>query len=427
MDQLREGGIASVRVLKIAVDKVDGDWKETTARWFTMQRLMGDVANRFWRVWIALHTLNDSEAKYKAWLDARAKDKASAGPCPVEFLPPGFADKMNQSALDAAGLGNLHSRCPGLLINVMQQDYFSRKSEKVPSLKRWQAILLGHEAIPSFNPSQPIRFDNKNSKVIAKDGKLVVELSGWRTPREGKSGVSTVDVLHLKCVGQRDRQQYELVKRLASGEWLARGSILRFDESNRKWMVHLCYRFTQPEPTQIDPDNVAFLRCGSKVPFILKRPGQRAVWLQRRGGHIADYRERVFQLRLNKSMNYRVATNRKGHGFRAANKWRAKSEWIWRHFTKRINQHVAKDAVEWCVRNGCGTLVYQMPADRYAETRQVAGDIKGSTWPYFDLQTWLNNKANGTGVNVIAHKCGEGKAGPSPSKKGVKHKQKAGV
>lgn len=427
MDSLRDDHIAGTKVLKIVVDHVDGDWTETTRRWFELQRLMGQIANRFWRKWIALHELNESEAKYKTWLDSRKTDKKTAGDCPVEFLPPGFTKDMNQTALDAAGLGHLHSRCAGLLVNVMQQDYFSRKSEKVPSLKRWQAILLGHEAIPSFMPLQPIRFDNKNSRIVSVGGKMLIELSGWRTPREGKTGISTVDTLHLKCVGQRDRQQYELIKRIESGEWKARGSILRYDDAAKKWMVHLCYAFDQPKPKSLDPNKVAYLRCGSKVAFLIRERGKRATWLQRRGGHITDYRERLFQLRLNKAANYRVATNRKGHGFRAANKWRARSEWTWRHFTKRINQHVANDAIKWCQANGCGTLVYQMPAGRYAETRQVAGDIKGSTWPYFDLQTILNYKANGSGVNVVVHKCGEGRETVTKPAKGVKQKAKTGV
>lgn len=399
MEEIRDR-IHGVKTLKLEVDRVDGDWKETTTRWFALSRMCGHLANRFWRKWQAFHELNDSDSKYQAWLSN--KD----GKCPVEFFPPGLKEAIDTAGRESCGLANLNGRCAGLLMQAMNNDYFSRKSDKCPKLKRWQAILLSREAAPTMRELLGIRFDNDNGSVVSNGRQITVEISAWRLPREGMRASGVRDVIHIKDSTKRDKQQLKLAQKLASGEWTPKGSILRYDESTRKWFVHLCYTIPK-ERHDLDDSRTAYLIPGRNVPFYIRERGKRSVWLQARGQHIEGIRTGLALERMQRSANYRLASLRKGHGRKSATKWRATSSRKWSNFVRRINHGTSHRAIKFCIDNGIRNLVYFKPNAVCAENRNVSGKLKTSSWEFHNLGEMLKNKGQHVGVVVKIEECGK--------------------
>ncbi len=202
--------------------------------------------------------------------------------------------------------------------------------------------------------------------------------------------------------GKRVRSQIEVFRRIAAGEYKFCGSLLQYDERKRKWFVLLTYQ--QPvEHAETDPEKTAYLWPGSSVPFLFRGPGfDHWLWMEGRGWHIADMRQRIFHERRSRSDNYRRVTARKGKGRNHANRWRKALSRKWSEFVKRVNHKVSHDAVKYCVEKGIGRLVYLKPLGVVAENRAIsqlgATDRDQSTWEFFQLKTMLSNKCTTAGI-----------------------------
>jgi len=409
---------AAIRVAKFEVDSVDGaDWKQLNERWFATMDLCRKAANLYYETWLVWHVQNRSALKLIEWFERRkAEGIKEAGPCPVEVLPKELA-KLIYNTISHRHR-SIQINVVTLLMQVLYKSLSSGKAAK-GSLPKWSAILLHNEGMPMFTRQDfPIPFSPVNAKLIVDGEHRWIELKTWRLPVEGKAAcVAVTDRIKLRMTGKRCKEQLLKFEKIASGEWAFKGSELCYDRNNKKWFVNLCYQCPS-HVAELNPAQVAYLVPGRTRPFHLIVEHEANQWLQGRGHHITAMRERVWTKRAELNYGTKKTTSlRGGHGTKAAMKWRERWSRVWREFAKRVNHKVSKDAVDWCVLNGIGTLIYCKPNGRSAERRMVSGNYKNSTWEFFDLGSKLAYKCNDRGVVLKVLEFGKDVAsGPVLSK-----------
>lgn len=409
MKKQAKAHVSVVRTVKLPIDKVSGDWKATTQRWRETERQVQQCANMIWREWERWHLANDSIAQQKAWLEKRAADgKDAAGKPPVVAVSPELQKQIYYTL--QREFPQLHGRVWGLLLNKIVATIKTRKAAR-GSLPGWLAILFCHEGRPSYTHPLPIPFDAKNAKLsIDDDGTPVVELRSWKP---GDAEPSIVDTIRLWHKGLRIRSQYEGFRKIVAGEWKFCGSSIAWSRTDNRWYVHLAFQRPKHKAKGLSKKRTATLFPGRRIPFVMfdhqtkkaREPG-RWLWLQQRGHHIASVRRRVFGMRRDWNANYKLASQRKGHGHPGESPWSRK----WREFVKRINHQVSSDAVAQCVRQGIGRLVYLQPQGGCVETRFVSTAGRTgrdqSTWEFFQLKSMLEWKCQDVGIEFVCVKSG---------------------
>ena len=396
----------AVKVAKFKVIGVDGldknGFKESKKRWLRQADEVKQVSNLILQTWLHWHIENDSANKLRGWLDKRKelKDKKirvnKAGACPVVAVSKELSKIIYDKTREL--FPHIHTRTLSLLQSRVLSTLKAKKAAK-GSLPGWSSILLCNESLPTYSHTQPIPFNNKNSKLIEKSGRLSIEV---RTQLE-KPGKGFSEELKLFSNGRRVRSQVQIFKKILSGEFKFKGSNLRYNQGDNTWYVEICHQTPVHRREDIDKGKVAYLVPGRDVPFKLVIPGRkRHVWLQHRGHHIESQRKRVFNARRSHGRNYRNATTRKGKGYQHANRWRDKYSRMWQNFVKRVNHNTSQKAVSECLERGIGKLVYCKPGGVVSENRVVSklGSTgrDQSTWEFFQLKTMLEYKCQRVGI-----------------------------
>ena len=451
--------LTSMRITSFEVKTVAGEWKETTRRWMSDCQRNKEIANLAWEAWSVWHAKNGSRDKLREWLTAREeKGVKAAGKCPVEALPAVLSKGIYREAVMWAP--EMHTRDVVLLLNTIQQTMKSRKAAK-GNLPGHSAILLLQEARPSFTRPYPILFDRANCGILPatpEDGK---NFRFWicvnRIPRNGTTAESIKDVLTLRCTGANVRSQLAILKRIDSGEkarnlaitevearyksrlkgaakkapihavykaakraaidaveschYILCGSQLVWSQGKRKWFVRICYRMTREAPAPLDPERSAVFYARKDWPFSLLLPDRRRM-PGGRGRYIAPVRRQLLIQRWNRQANYRNAGQcNKGHGRTRAGagpQWKLQQRW--KDFCKRVNHGFAREAVEACAADRCGRLVFYQPESDWGASRflsnagKVAGRSDSTGWPWFQLKTFLEQKCEEKGIELLVIK-----------------------
>ena len=395
----------AVRVTRIQVKEVDGNWADTVTRWFETMKMVRRAANLFYETWLVWHIQNQSREKIEAWLNARKEDKSAAGKCPVDCVNGELSKVIYEKLISQ--FPHVHNRVLGLLQNRLTSDIKTKVAAN-GSLPGWTATLLHNQGMPSLTKREyPIPFDVRCGKLVRKSStERLIELSTWRIPRDGKAATSITDSIVLETAGRKCQRVAKEFDNIISGLWQYKGSSLIYDDKKRKWSVLISYQCPS-RAVDLDKSRVAYLVPGRRCPFYVWSKGLRDVWLQGNGRHITEARERAWKLRAEKNSSAKHMLNRKGHGRKSANKWRAMSSKSWRNFVSNVNHAVSKKAVDWCVANNIGTLVYIQPSGAFAESRYVSGSYKNSTWEFHHLKTKLAYKCQDRGVEFKTHERGD--------------------
>lgn len=389
----------AIRAVKLPVDTVEGDWKETTQRWHELQSKVTQMSNMIWREWEIWHVQHDTISVWKEWYERWKEIGKEAGHPPVEAVPNELSKLIYRKLRDE--FPDVHSRVVDLVKNPTLKRISSQSAAK-GSIKSWLAILLCNEGRPSFTKPLPIPFDKKNTKLEMTDDRHPTVTLRMEKP-EGSTKY-TSDVIRLLYRGKSLRSRYEAFKKILAGEWEFKGSSLSYEKSEKKWYVNLMYSRPVQVVPNLDHSKRAFVLPFKDLPFVFhdqsaKGHRQRWTWLQGRGYHIGAVRHRAFTERISRNENYSRATRRKGHGHSG----RKEAKRTWYHFVRSVNDKVSRSAVDECVRRGIGQLVFVQPKDAVAQNRFVstAGRTDKrdhSSWEFFTLKTAIKNKCHAVGI-----------------------------
>lgn len=384
----------AVRVLKLKI--INGN-PDQWSRWTDLTRQCQQITNMIWQVWMGWHLRNDSRNELIAWLEARKINKKKAGKCPVEAVSQKLAKEIYDSL--KVSYPEVHNRVWGLLMSRVVSSIKTRKASS-GSLPGWSAILLCHEAIPSFTKPLPILFDSRNAHpkgaIQFIDGKPTVQIRIAR-----KSGKSDMENLVLAYRGKRCASQVATARKIASGEYEFCGSQLYRDSFDNKWYVALCYRQPTKIDQELDKKKSAVLFPSAFVPFRMTAHGE-LYDLQGDGKHIEQVRNRCFGARRAYAANYRFTESGRGHGRTRAIRLKGREKWArrWREFVKRVNNKVSFDAVRLCQKNRCGEMVLRVPEGKKRNNRNICKSEgrDQTSWEFFQLQTMLEQKCQAVGI-----------------------------
>lgn len=421
----------AVRTAKFEIVRAISEDGEHYKRWDAMVEAMQEAKNLAHQLWLNWHlehgTADRVRAANETWKAWHNEPEATRGPRPerdgIEAVPPELR-KLIEKALQAR-FPEVHTRTWTVFMQSWQLDLSTRKSAK-GSLPGWKSVLLCRQAIPSFTRRQPIPFDSGNcpgkeiaSYLVAPDEALNeyrLRVRFTRLPVPGKQKAdSLLDEIVLKTKHRKAAGQLAILKRLLSGEYKFCGSNLVWDERNRKWFVHLCFKMPVPERQVGDG-------------FAVLRPGRRSCWrllignrvLDRFGGpgnDVAYQRHNITSQRRSRQEYYRKCqpATGKGHGRKRAEKHWQHLQQLWVNFCTTRNHLTTKEVVSLCLRFGVGTLTYIQPEGRFGESRRLASAGKSeelrenSSWTWHQVATQLGYKCKDAGVHLIVKKRGWGR------------------
>jgi len=282
------------------------------------------------------------------------------------------------------------------------------------AVPRWMRILADDGEYPSSSGVLPIPFDKGNSEIIvpATDNdsfQLQVRVDRIERP-ERSYATSTKDVCRL-----RSNRQTRILWQIVNGEFVFAGSNLVYYESSGKWLAHIYYQARKgEEKPELESRRTAFLRPALKRPWWLRIDGYHHYVGGRDGKHVAYVRQQLLTDRWGRQESYQHASSaRKGHGRDRAVGKIVKLKDRWKDFVKTANQLAAKQAVDLCVSQKCGRLVYFLPIGPVRESRflHTAGKLPdhrdNSSWDWSQMQSILAYKCQQAGIDLEVRKVGE--------------------
>lgn len=385
--------------------------------------------NVIWQTWLAWHVANGSRKiladwleSAKAWHKADEKTRGAKPKLTLQRLPKELAKQINAAV--KAACPTIHIRTQTLIVKRWGDTLGTRKAAS-GNLSGWMAILLSRESIPSSTRPQPIKFDLQSAKLLApleKGGKFRLSLRLDRLDKPGsKMAGSTVDLVELNCK-PKHHGQYAILCGIIEGKYKFHGSELCWQESCRKWIVHVSWSHVAEQETPRPPGSkVATLHPGRENPFNLWLDGY-PMQIGGTGRAIGSQRERLLTNRWSRQENYRFAQRSgKGHGRKRALLPVDKLSRVWRNFTTTYNHTITREIIKRCVDRGVGKLIILQPmgdkaARRYCTT---AGKIEGrrdsTGWTWFQIATMAKYKAEEHGIEIEVRQCGESSDSPVPS------------
>lgn len=251
-------------------------------------------------------------------------------------------------------------------------------------------ILNGTKSIPSFKRDIPIPIAAQSIRVRKEGANRIVRLS--LLSRE--SGKPTYVDVKVRAKGSA----VAIFDRLVDGTYALGGSKIQRIKS--KWYVLLTYKHEVSAVPDLSPHNVMGVDLGVNIAAALAFNNSRDRYFID-GGEIRAFRARVEARRnaLLRQGKY-CGDGRIGHGtathLHPIEKLRSKAA----NFRNTTNHRYAKFIVDKAVKHGCETIQME---DLTGVSKR---DAFLQTWPYYDLQTKIKQKAaeRGVKVRVIAPK-----------------------
>lgn len=443
------GGGVMPKVLSVEVKRIgdtDDDDKNARTRLRELCEMIQQATNYVWDEWRAWHHANGSRQKLIKWYaDIQAwykadenergekpemkvhdlmfsptKGKNKGTPRPDNQAVPSVLQNRLYGGV-ATGWPDLHLRTVVLTMNRMTIG--SRKAAH-GSLPGWVAILLNHEAIPSFTNPLPLNFDTGNARLTLPETtdshhKLVLSLA--REEVEGKTTKASVKfVCHIWDRGKQMAGRRIVLSKIARGEYQMKGSQLCF--SRGKIFANITYDVV--ESPSVPKTGCAFLMASRHQPLVLKLLGRtggtvygntkgqfmslpraQLKWIGGDGRLVAEKRRELMHQRMSRKMSYRLAptANSRGHGrHRAFDKVSLLSR-RWRDFTTTMSRNMAMAVAKECLRHGIGVLYIGRPKKDSRFLSRAGNDSRydETSWAWHVLWKMLNDKCSEHGVQVI--------------------------
>lgn len=410
----------SVRVIKLEVYKIHGDYKAVRDKWHSLAETVQQITNCIWETWLVWHVQNRSAEQQRDFLDRFAawkKTKEGDKPKSEVTAIPKKLDKLIYDTL-AKEFPGINTTARELIRNAVCQKIKTRKAA-TGNLPGWTAIILRNESVPSSTRSQPIPFSKRNAVIVPpqeKGGRFALKLRVDRFDKPGKkAGGSHEDHVELLTNRRGVFQHADKLRRIASGELEFCGSSLQWDRKKSKWFALICYKAPEVEAKGIDVNATATLCPGRGDPWALFFDyGMQ--WLGGRGIYVAATRQRLLTSRWSRQENYRHAgSSTKGHGRNRALHAVEKLSQGWKNFTKTLNHRITSEVVKRCESRGVGRLIYLQPTDSKRDTRflSCAGKIEGrhdaTGWDWHQVAALLAYKCEKARILLEVRKCGDGK------------------
>lgn len=249
-------------------------------------------------------------------------------------------------------------------------------------------VLKLEQSLPTFKLNFPILVHNKNYSVkkASIDGKDQYIVNASLLSKEADRPAYTF------IINSGDNSRRSTLERLIDGQYKQKAMQIVSDRKN-KWYCLIPYDFEQVE-TELNQDKIMGLDLGiTKAVYYAFSDNLKRGYID--GGEIEKHRNTVRKRRIEvqKQGKY-CAEGRNGHGVQRKLLPVESLQVKERNFRDTTNHKYARHIVEIAAKSKCGII----------QLEDLTGINEDNTflknWPYFDLQTKIEDKASEYGILV---------------------------
>ncbi len=253
-------------------------------------------------------------------------------------------------------------------------------------------ILRGDKSIPSYKKGQPIDIVKSSLKFSKTDDSYIMRAG--LLSRAGAKDMDRKNGWFEVVIHPGQNSSKVILDRILSGEYQVNASKIKWDDKNRKWLLHLAYTFEQ-KPADLNPDVVMGVDMGIVFPVYMAF-NKGLVRYKIQGGEIDSFRRGIERRRrgLLEQGKY-CGEGRIGHGYHTrvapidtiSNKAS--------NFRDTVNHKYSKYIVSMALKNHASVIQME--------------DLQGISmdnaflkrWTYYDLQQKIEYKAKDAGIQVV--------------------------
>lgn len=389
------------KVLKLKIIKpVKMDWKE-------LGQSLRDTRYRVYR----LANLNVSE-KYLAFhlwrtgkTDVLPREKTSdLNKRLREMLLEEYKKKPDYDATKTAEGLNKFSKT-GALPDTVAGALFMYRIKGLTSGEKWKQVINGKSALPTFrrNMAIPIRCDKPYQRRLERTGKgeVVLDLMIRNKPYPRV-------LLGTQGIGESAEAIIERL--LANPSQALEGYRQRYfdvkeDENKKCWFLYVCYTFRAPAPRELDPSRIVGVDVGYSCPVFAAisnghaRLGHKA--FSSLAARVKALQRRTIRRRKDIQRGGNVATSgetaRSGHGRKRKLLGIEKLQGKINDAYTTLNHQMSAAVIKFALDNGAGTIQLE---NLEGLREELSGTFLGQMWRYFQLQQFLQYKAEENGIVI---------------------------
>ncbi len=254
-------------------------------------------------------------------------------------------------------------------------------------------FMRGDKSILSYKANQPLDIHKKAMRLEKTGNEFLLYLSILNKAGIQKYGIDSAFKFKLII---KDNATLSIVERCVDGTYQIATSKLIYDKKKKMWCINLSYNSECKHNEGVDKNRILGIDIGVACPLVASvyDDWDRCTIL---GGEIEEFRRRVEARKksISKQTKY-CGDGRIGHGINkrteAVNKIGDKIAC----FRNTANHKYSRTVVDFAVKKQCGTIQME---DLQGITDETDRFLKN--WPYYDLQTKIENKAKEEGIKVV--------------------------
>jgi len=290
---------------------------------------------------------------------------------------------------------------PDMVVSALSQ----YKLQGLLKAAKWKQVIRGQTSLPTFrnNMAIPIRCDKSDHPRLQKkeNGDITLQLRCCCAPhptvvlQTGKIGGSAEATLK-KLLDNPEQQQSGYRQRCLE---------IKHDERENKWWLYLTYDFPYVQNVKLSPERVVGVDLGYGCPLYAAISNGHARLGRRQFtslmARIRSLQTQIMSRRRNMlsggKSELTKETARGGHGRKRLLKpievlaGRINSAYT------TLNHQLAKAVIEFASANGAGLIQIE---DLKGLQEELTGTFLGARWRYFELQSFLANKAKEAGIEL---------------------------
>lgn len=360
------------QIIKPIENKDNIDWKLLGDIFFNLQKETRQILNK--TIQLAWE-YNGFEQDYKLKYDVYPKAKDILSYSSVH----GYAYNVLKNVFKKSATGNLSQ--------TIKRGADRFKTDKI-------AVLKGDKSVASYRSNQPIDVVSQNIRIYKNENDdYIAKLSLLSTEYRKELGLKSGQISLLIKAG--DKSSKTILDRIINGEYkVAASQLLRIKKGKSKWFLNLGYKFENQKEVGLSEDNVMGVDLGVVNTAVMAFNNSKSRYYIE-GGEVDAFRRRIEARRMSiqRQLKY-CGEGRKGHGRNTALKPIETIRHKIANFRDSANHRYSRYIVDMAIKHGCGVIQIEDLGGINEKSKFL------KTWPYFDLQTKIEYKAEEVGIKV---------------------------
>lgn len=356
------------KTLRVQIVKPYNQNEDKPLTWDELGQVLKDLR------YMASKSANYVIQKFYAWEFFRSQVKEETGQYP----------STNEHKEKWYWYTDLRRKFPDIAAQAVNQ--IGRHAEKVWKTRKNEVLSL-RQSLPSFKLNFPICVHNESYSIKLVDQSYIIKANLLSEYKERTSFTFIVKA------GEKSKRA--ILNRIISGEY-TKGALQIVSDKKNKWYCLIPYKFKPDTDNELDPEKIMGLDLGvaNAVYWAFSDSLKRG---KLEGKEIEVFRKRVQERRKSIQRQGKCCgQGRIGHGVKRRLEPVEVLQEKESNFRALINHRYAKRIVEIAKQSKCGIIQMEDMTD----IRSI-GTTFLQTWPYYDLQQKIVEKASIFGIKIV--------------------------